>query len=410
MINKSTKLDKSELSVFLHDTLHDSAFQTFSDLGYKPKSMDEKELVKNIGKANFIGIRSTIQIKNPELEKAQNLFGIGCYTVGYNNVKIDQARKYGIPVFNSPYDSTRSVAEGAMGRIFALAQKLSEHNSNMHNGKWIKLVGDGSMEILGKTLGIIGYGNIGSQLGQIATSNGMDVMYFDIRQKQSYGTNKSCKSLKEVLEESDFISLHVPETPETIRMIGKKELSLMKKGSFLINTSRGKVVDLNALEQEIKSGRLAGAALDVFPDEPKNSHGDFINPLTGYPNVLLTPHICGSSQEAQERIGISVSKSLIKFYETGNTDGAICFPNVHLDHAKNSYRILYIHRNLPGADAEISEIISKAGLNVNSKMLKTEEDIGYLIIDIDKDSKEIGSDLENKIKSLDKYVKLRFLD
>src|SRR3989344_3317670 len=291
MINKSTKLDKSELSVFLHDTLHDSAFQTFSDLGYKPKSMDEKELVKNIGKANFIGIRSTIQIKNPELEKAQNLFGIGCYTVGYNNVKIDQARKYGIPVFNSPYDSTRSVAEGAMGRIFALAQKLSEHNSNMHNGKWIKPVGDGSMEILGKTL-------------------------------------------------------------ETIRMIGKKELSLMKKGSFLINTSRGKVVDLNALEQEIKSGRLAGAALDVFPDEPKNSHGDFINPLTGYPNVLLTPHICGSSQEAQERIGISVSKSLIKFYETGNTDGAICFPNVHLDHAKNSYRILYIHRNLPGADAE----------------------------------------------------------
>ena len=408
MIN-STQPEKSTLRIFLHDTIHDSAFKTFVDLGYKPKKVSEKELVDSIDEANFIGIRSTIQIKKPELERARNLFGIGCYTVGYNNVKVELARKYGIPVFNSPYDSTRSVAEGAMGRVLALAQKLSEHNLNMHNGKWAKLNASGSAEVLGKTLGIVGYGNIGSQLGQIAASLGMEVIYFDIRQKQSYGPNKPFKSLKEVLESSDFVSLHVPETPETIRMIGERELSLMKEGSYLINTSRGKVVDLEALEKKIKSKHLAGVALDVFPDEPKISEANFTTPLTGYPNAILTPHVCGSSQEAQERIGFSVTKSLIKFYETGNTEGAICFPNVHLDHAKDSHRILYIHRNLPGADAEISEIISKEGLNVNSKMLKTEEDIGYLIIDIDKDSADV-EDLEKKIKSLDKCIKVRFLN
>jgi len=378
-------LDKEKIRVLLLEGMHQSAVKTFTDAGYTnieylKTALDDADLEKKIRDAHIIGIRSRTQLTREVLKKAKKLFAIGCFSIGTNQVDLPAAKQLGIPVFNAPFSNTRSVAELVIAEVIMLMREVPAKNAAAHRGDWLKSASK-SFEVRGKNLGIVGYGHIGSQVSILAEALGMNVFYFDIEKKLSLGKAVPCQSLEELLKISDVVTLHVPETPLTRNMIGEKQLALMKKDALLINASRGTVVDYPALAMALKSGRLAGAAADVFPTEPASNNEKFVSVLQDFDNVILTPHIGGSTSEAQENIGIEVSEKLVKYSDNGSTVGAVNFPQVSLHPNSDKQRFLHIHKNMPGLLKDINYVFTNKGINIAAQYLQTEPEIGYVIID-----------------------------
>lgn len=371
-------------------------------LSYAP---DEDELIKKLKDFDAVGLRSKTKLTAKVLESNTHLRTIGCFCIGTNQVDLDVARKLGMPVFNAPHSNTRSVAELVIAEMIALARRLGDISKLAHDGQWDKSA-NGSLEVRGKTLGIVGYGHIGSQVSVLAESMGLNVQFFDTSKKLPLGNANPVDSLNELLSSSDFISLHVPALESTENMIGKSELARMKKGSYLINASRGSVVVIEELVEALESKHLAGCAIDVFPVEPASNKDPFKSPLQGLPNVILTPHIGGSTEEAQVSIGQEVSDSLKKFFKFGTSLGSVNFPQVELAFREKTARLTNVHKNEPGVLGKINSYISSTGSNISGQSLATNEDIGYIVIDVD--ASDVDG-LAEEIKSLDKSIITRVL-
>jgi len=329
-------------------------------------------------------------------DSAKRLLSVGCFCIGTNQVDLDSANKHGVPVFNAPFSNTRSVAELVIAEIVVLARQLGDRSREVHEGKWRK-VASNCHEIRGKTLGIVGYGHIGSQVGVLAEAMGMRVVFFDIATKLPMGNNRPLASLAECLGESDFVTLHVPATRETHEMIGQTELAQMKPGAHLINASRGTVVKIDALASAIRDGRVGGAAVDVYPEEPESNSDGFATELRGLPNVILTPHIGGSTEEAQEAIGREVATSLIKFTNAGTTTSAVNFPNIESPQAKGTHRILNVHKNVPGVLGAVNRVVSELGANIKTQVLATDPNLGYLVMDLEQDVSDAVGDALSRL-------------
>lgn len=403
-------LAKEKIKILLLEGVHPSAVECFVQHGYSeidthPTAMNEDELAECIGEYHFIGIRSRTQLSAKVLARAERLNAIGCFCIGTNQVDVQAARTYGIPVFNAPFSNTRSVAELVLAEIIMLLRKVPEKSAACHQGGWLKSA-SGSHEARGKTLGIIGYGHIGTQLGVLAEQLGMRVVFYDIETKLSLGNAFPMTSLDQLLKASDIVSLHVPETEQTRWMIGARELEIMKPGASLINASRGTVVDLDALASALKSKHLNGAAIDVFPVEPKGNDDQFESPLRGLSNVILTPHIGGSTQEAQENIGIEVAHKLIKYSDNGSTLSAVNFPEVSLPIHAQSSRLLHIHRNQPGVLTRINQIFAELGVNISGQYLQTDNELGYVVMDVDS---ELADQALEQLKEIDGTIRCRVL-
>ncbi|MDT0593527.1 phosphoglycerate dehydrogenase [Glaciecola petra] len=400
-------LSKSKIRILLLEGLHQSALDTFSANGYSnveslKTSLPENELIEKIKDAHFVGIRSRTQLTDKVLNAANKLVAVGCFCIGTNQVDLAAAKQKGIVVFNAPFSNTRSVAELVLGQIIILLRGIPSKNAKAHRGEWEKSA-LGSYEARGKTLGIIGYGHIGTQLSILAEHLGMRVQFYDIENKLVLGNSTQTLSLKALLESSDVVSLHVPETVHTQNMIGEKELNQMKDGAILINAARGTVIDIPALYNALQNGKLSGAAIDVFPVEPKSNNEEFISPLREFDNVILTPHVGGSTQEAQQNIGTEVAGKLVKYSDNGSTLSAVNFPEVSLpEHAERS-RLLHIHFNRPGILTQINHAFADKNINIAAQYLQTDEDIGYVVIDIDAKNAVEGlaqlSAIEGTIKS-----------
>jgi D-3-phosphoglycerate dehydrogenase len=362
----------------------------------------EDELIELLQNYNAVGLRSKTKITERVLKETK-LTTVCCFCIGTNQVDLEVANKMGIPVFNAPHSNTRSVAELMISHIVALSRQIGDRNMKAHNGVWAKSA-VGANEIRNKTLGIIGYGHIGSQVSVLAEAMGMKVQYYDVVKKLPLGNANQVPSLKELLNTSDFVTLHVPETPETKQMFGKKQLDMMKKGAYLINAARGSTIIIEDLAASIESGHLGGCAIDVFPKEPRNPTEEFSSPLQGLPNVILTPHIGGSTEEAQENIGYEVSESMAKYFKTGSTLGAVNFPEIDTPLKDGSARMLNIHKNEPGVLGEINNIISNAGVNIDGQYLSTDENIGYLVVDVHTDHVDKIAD---EVKKLTTSIKTR---
>lgn len=398
-----------KMKILLLEGIHPSAKARLESAGYtaevRSHALEEEELLAEIASVHILGIRSKTQITKAVIEQARSLLAIGCFVIGTNQVELKAAAERGIVVFNAPYGSTRSVAELVIANIIMLARKAAQRSMELHAGKWTKSA-QGCYEVRHKTLGIIGYGNIGSQVGVLAEALGMRVVFYDIVPKMPFGTAQSVGSLDELLARSDFVSLHVPETRETRNMIAAAQLKVMNKGSYLLNLSRGTVVDIASLCEAIRSQHLGGAALDVFPYEPTSNEEKFYSELQGLPNVILTPHIGASTVEAQLKIGEEVSGSLLRFIETGSSTGAVNFPHVELPVVEGAHRVLNIHRNIPGVLSSINEIIAKVGANIHAQYLSTREDIGYLIMDVDT---SLSRTVKDEIDKLPATIRTRLL-
>lgn len=395
--------------ILLVENINQIAKENLEAQGFEVELMTysppKDELIKKLKDFDVIGIRSKTKMTDEVIKASTHLNAIGCFCIGTNQVDLDSAKVHGVPVFNAPHSNTRSVAELVIAEIVALARGLGDKNTHAHNGKWDKSA-TGSNEVRGKKLGIVGYGHIGSQVSVLAEGMGLDVYFFDEAKKLPLGNATPMSSLKELLSSCDFITLHVPELATTKDMISSKELSQMKKGSYLINASRGSVVVIEDLAAALKEEHIAGAALDVFPIEPASNNDEFSSPLQGLKNVILTPHIGGSTEEAQVSIGQEVSESLTKFLKYGSTSGAVNFPNLDMPFRENASRLTNVHVNEPGMLGQINNIISKAGANIGGQSLSTDDQIGYLIIDVDsKDAKTLA----DEIKTLDKSVITRLL-
>ena len=376
--------------ILLLENIHPCAKDILNEAGFtvdqEKGALSEAQLEKVLPKYNVLGIRSKTQLSSTLLKNQSHLDAVGAFCIGTNQIDLVAANALGISVFNAPYSNTRSVAELVLAEMVALSRQLGDVNSAAHKGEWIKSA-KGAHEIRGKTLGIIGYGHIGSQLSVLAESVGLRVIYFDIIKKLPLGNAKAVDSLDQLLTESDFVSLHVPETSLTRNMMSFPQLQQMKKGSYLLNASRGTVVDIPVLAQLLKSGHLAGAAVDVFPEEPQNNDEKFVSELQGLRNVILTPHIGGSTEEAQENIGREVAYSLIQYLKSGATTGAVNFPNIDVPASSlGGRRIVNVHRNVPGVLGEINGIVSKSGANIRAQYLSTDPTIGYVVIDMENGS------------------------
>jgi D-3-phosphoglycerate dehydrogenase len=387
MTVKSTSYPRNKIKILLLENISEAAVAELRAAGYVDikqigGALSESELITAVKGVHLIGIRSKTQITKRVVEAADKLVAIGCFCIGVNQVDLQAATKKGIAVFNAPYSNTRSVAELIIGLCVMLIRKISDKNALAHNGIWLKDA-RGSFELRGKTLGIIGYGNIGSQVSNLAEAMGMKVNYFDIATKLPHGNAKQIRDLRDLLKRSDIVTLHVPSDATTRNMINAGTLKSMKKGAILINYSRGDVVDIDALKRVLDSGRLSGAAIDVFPDEPERNGDPFSTPLQGLPNVILTPHIGGSTEEAQANIGLDVTAKLINYLDFGTSEGSHTVPAVSLPPQAGTHRILHIHRNVPGVLGHINSRLSKGGFNITSQYLKTNEDIGYVILDVD---------------------------
>lgn len=383
----TTPFPREDVNILLLEGISQTAVDTFTGAGYtsvdhRDTALSTDELKHAIADAHFIGIRSRTQLTADVLDHAQRLMAVGCFCIGTNQVDLDSAETRGIPVFNAPYSNTRSVAELVMAEIIFLFRGIPEKVAACHRGGWAKTA-KGSYEVRGKVLGIVGYGHIGTQIGVIAEALGMEVIYYDIEPKLAMGNARRADSLSDLLARSDVVTLHVPETPRTRMMIGERELAKMRPGSRLINASRGTVVDIDALAEALRSEHLSGAAIDVFPVEPSSNKGRFESPLVGMDNVILTPHIGGSTFEAQQNIGVEVASKLIRYSDNGSTLSAVNFPEVSLPEHAQSRRLLHIHRNVPGVMSAINEQISHAGVNVNAQYLQTRGELGYVVIDVD---------------------------
>ncbi|HPG04775.1 MAG TPA: phosphoglycerate dehydrogenase [Rhodoblastus sp.] len=405
-------IDRKDLRVLLLEGINETAVDLFAAAGFEKverltKALDGEELHKAVADAHVLGIRSRTRITAEVLAAAPNLMTVGCFSVGTNQVDIAAARKRGIPVFNAPFSNTRSVAELVIGEIVMLMRNIFPKSIGAHAGAWEKTA-DNSFEVRGKTLGIVGYGNIGSQLAGLAEAMGMRVVFFDMTDKLRRGNVEPTDTLEELLAISDVVSLHVPDTPVTRNMIRAEHLRAMKKGADLINNARGHVVDIDALMQALKSGHLRGAAIDVFPVEPGSNKEKFVSPLQGLPNVILTPHIGGSTEEAQERIGSEVARKLADYADTGATFGAVGFPQVQLPPHVGGTRFVHMHRNVPGVLTRLNQIFAGRNLNIAAQYLQTDADIGYVVIDADGASAERAQVYEEMGK-IDGTIRTRLL-
>lgn len=399
---KPTSLQKSKIKFLLLEGLHQSALSTLQQAGYTnveylKTSLPEDQLIEKIRDVHFVGLRSRTQMTAEVFAAAEKLQAVGCFCIGTNQVDLNAALIRGIPVFNAPFSNTRSVAELVIGQAILLLRGIPEKNAQAHRGIWQKIA-TGSYETRGKKLGLVGYGNIGSQLSVLAESMGMKVFLYDIVTKLPLGNATQLSSLKELMATCDIVSLHVPETPQTENMIGAEQIAWMKKGSILMNASRGSVVDIDALAAALHSGHLSGAAIDVFPVEPRSNEDEFVSPLRQFDNCILTPHVGGSTMEAQENIGLEVSEKLIKYSDNGSSFTAVNFPEVALPAHPDMHRLLHIHKNIPGVLSAINNIFSSNGINIRSQYLQTNDEIGYVVTDIDVKYSKVALSQLNEIK------------
>ena len=383
---KRTSFPKQDIRVLLLEGISQSAVDVFTAAGYTQierheKSLPEDELKRRIADAHLVGIRSRTQLTAEVLAEAKRLIAVGCFCIGTNQVDLTAAKLSGAPVFNAPYSNTRSVAELVVAETILLLRRIPEKNAECHRHGWSKSAA-GSFEARDKVLGIVGYGHIGTQVGLLAEGLGLRVIYHDIERKLALGNARPAADLNDLLERADVVTLHVPETPQTLRMIGADQMARMRPGTALINASRGTVVDIDALAEKLRSRHLSGAAVDVFPIEPKSNDDAFDSPLIGMDNVILTPHVGGSTLEAQDNIGIEVASKLVRYSDNGSTLSAVNFPEASLPEHPGSRRLLHIHRNIPGMLSRINEVFSKENVNIEGEYLQTDSAIGYVVIDV----------------------------
>jgi D-3-phosphoglycerate dehydrogenase len=407
-----TSLDKSKIKILLLEGVHQSAVDAlrldgYTDIEHHPKSLPPDKLKASIADAYFVGIRSATNLTKEVFNAAKKLIGVGAFCIGTNQIDLECARENGIPVFNAPFSNTRSVAELVIAETILLMRGIPLRNASTHRGGWLKTA-TGSHEVRGKTLGIVGYGHIGTQVGLLAEALGMRVLYFDVEAKLALGNARPMPSLGELLEASDVVTLHVPETAQTYCMVGAEELARMKPGARLINAARGTVVDIDALVVALREKRISGAALDVFPIEPKTGE-EFQSPLREFDNVLLTPHVGGSTEEAQESIGAEVAAKLIKYSNNGSTLSAVNFPEVSLPEYAGKHRLLHIHRNRPGVMSALNGIFSEAEINISAEYLQTDPKIGYVVVDIDTDEPGESAELRRRIDAVPGTIRTRIL-
>jgi D-3-phosphoglycerate dehydrogenase len=397
------------LKVLLLENIHPLALDLFRQDGFEVELMKgalpEDELIQKIQGVHVLGIRSKTQVTAKVIDHAHSLLAVGAFCIGTNQIDLAAAKTRGIPVFNAPFGNTRSVAEMMIAEIIMLSRQLGQRSMEMHQRVW-KKISTQCHEVRGKTLGIIGYGHIGSQVSTLAEALGMRVIFHDILSKLPLGNARPANGLENLLKESDFVTLHVPGTPQTKNMMGPNQLALMKKGACLINASRGTVVQIPALVAALKSGHLSGAAIDVFPEEPENNTDDYVTELQGLPNVILTPHIGGATEEAQANIGEEVPTTLIRYVRSGTTNGAVNFPHVDLALSQGVHRILNVHKNVPGVLRDVTKIVSDLGANISAQSLATEGDIGYLVLDTDQ---ALSMDVMKRIDELKTSILTRVL-
>ena len=389
MSPKKTSFPKQDIRVLLLEGVSETAVDVFKAAGYSQieyhaKALPEDELKARIAEAHIVGLRSRTQLTADVLAEAKRLMAVGCFCIGTNQVDLEAAELAGVPVFNAPYSNTRSVAELVLAEAIMLLRGIPQKSAQCHRGGWSKSAA-GSHEARGKTLGIVGYGHIGTQVGVLAEGLGMHVVFHDIETKLSLGNARATRDLDELLASSDVVTLHVPETAATRLMFGAPQMAKMKPGAHLINASRGTVVDIDALAAALHSGHIGGAAVDVFPVEPKGNDDPLVSPLLGIDNVILTPHVGGSTLEAQDNIGIEVAAKLVRYSDNGSTLSAVNFPEVTLPEHAGSHRLLHIHRNVPGVLSRVNEIFGQRGINIDGQFLRTDANVGYVVIDVSAD-------------------------
>jgi len=409
-VKKTTSYPKEKINILFLENISDAAVRRFKDAGYASVkklggALSEEELIKEVKEVHLLGIRSKSQITDRVLDAANKLQAVGCFCIGVNQVDLRSAIQHGVVVFNAPYSNTRSVAELVIGASVMLIRRIPDKNVAAHEGRWMK-ESKGSYELRGKTLGIIGYGNIGSQVSVLAEAFGMRVIFYDVITKLPLGNATAARSLKELLNEADIVTLHVPENASTKNMINKNTLKQFKKGSILINYARGEVVDLDALQQAMKEEQISGAAIDVYPVEPEKNGDSFNSPLQHMPNVLLTPHIGGSTEEAQMNIGEDVSNKLFQYLEMGVSIGSHTVPPLSLPPQEGTHRILHIHRNVPGVLSAINTELSNHNINILAQYLKTNDDIGYVVLDVDK---KLSTQAFQLLRNVKQTIKTRLL-
>ena len=409
-MSQHTSYPKEKINILFLENISDAAIEIFKKNGYVNVkklngALPEDELIKQIKDVHLLGIRSKTHITPKVLEAAKKLQAIGCFCIGVNQVNLKSATQHGITVFNAPYSNTRSVAELIIGLSIMLIRRIPDKNKAAHEGIW-KKEAKGSYELRGKTLGLIGYGNIGSQVSVLAEGLGMKVIFYDVETKLPLGNAHAAKSLKELLSTADLISLHVPETAQTKNLINKTNIKQIKKGAIIINYARGEVIELPALAKALKEEQLSGAAIDVFPSEPEKNGDAFSSPLQGLSNVILTPHIGGSTEEAQENIGEDVSNKLFQYLEKGVTNGSHTVPAISLPPVDHAHRILHIHNNVPGVLSAINTQLSNHNINIVGQYLKTNDDIGYVVLDVDK---KLSSQAFELLKNVKGTIKVRML-
>jgi D-3-phosphoglycerate dehydrogenase len=411
-MNARLSLPKDKIKVLLLEGIHQTAVDLFTAAGYEnvtrlTKALDGEALREALQGVHIVGIRSRTKLTKQVFEQADRLMAVGCFSVGTNQVKLQSAAALGIPVFNAPFSNTRSVAELTIGEIVMLLRRIPSRSVEAHNGGWDKSATN-SFEVRGKTLGIVGYGNIGSQLSYLAEAMGMRVIFFDITDKLRHGNTEPTEKLEDLLAQADVVSLHVPETPQTKNMMGAAQFAAMKTGAYFINNARGTVVDIEALAESLKSGRLLGAAVDVFPREPAANGEKFASPLQGLDNVIITPHIGGSTEEAQERIGAEVARKLVDYSDIGSTLGAVNFPQVQLPPRPTGTRYMHVHHNVPGVLRKLNDAFSSRNLNIASQFLQTDGEVGYVVIEADGSLEQAEQVLE-EIRAIEGTLRARII-
>ena len=406
----TTSFDKSKLKILLLEGIHPSAERIFRDAGYQnietvKTALTGEELKSRLEGVHFLGIRSRTTLTRDIFEAADKLVAVGCYCIGTNQVDLTAATERGVVVFNAPYSNTRSVAELVLAEAILLLRGIPEKNAKVHRGDWAKTAND-SFEIRGKTLGIVGYGSIGSQLSVLAEGLGMRVIFYDVVSKLPLGNASQIPSLEALLGQADIVTLHVPDLPSTRNLIDQERISQMKPKSILINASRGTVVDIDALTKALADSHLLGTAIDVFPVEPKSNNDEFLSPLRGFDNAILTPHIGGSTQEAQENIGVEVAEKLVRYSDNGSTLTSVNFPEVALPPHPNHHRVLHVHENRPGVLSAINTVFAENQINIGSQFLQTSDKIGYVVIDVDRDYSEVALE---KLSEIEGTIRCRVL-
>ena len=406
----TTSFDKSKLKILLLEGIHPSAERIFRDAGYQnietvKTALTGEELKSRLEGVHFLGIRSRTTLTRDIFEAADKLVAVGCYCIGTNQVDLTAATEHGVVVFNAPYSNTRSVAELVLAEAILLLRGIPEKNAKAHRGGWAKTAND-SFEIRGKTLGIVGYGSIGSQLSVLAEGLGMRVIFYDVVSKLPLGNASQIPSLEALLGQADIVTLHVPDLPSTRNLIDQERISQMKPKSILINASRGTVVDIDALTKALADSHLLGTAIDVFPVEPKSNNDEFLSPLRGFDNAILTPHIGGSTQEAQENIGVEVAEKLVRYSDNGSTLTSVNFPEVALPPHPNHHRVLHVHENRPGVLSAINTVFAENQINIGSQFLQTSDKIGYVVIDVDADYSDVALE---KLSEIEGTIRCRVL-